>query len=237
MTTDQVVTDPVETRPMTTDPVATDAVETNTMTAGDRLFQEAFDALPLMAILRGFDPQRTVEVSRRAWEVGIRLVEVPVQSDAAVGALEAAVAAGEERGAVVGAGTVTTLDRVEQAVAAGARFTVAPGFSREIAEASLAAGLPHLPGVATATEIQQAQALGLTWLKAFPAADLGSGWITSMAGPFPAARFVATGGMGLKNTLEFLDAGAAAVSLGSALADPAQYERLPELIAHIDRKA
>ncbi|WP_275560531.1 bifunctional 4-hydroxy-2-oxoglutarate aldolase/2-dehydro-3-deoxy-phosphogluconate aldolase [Streptomyces sp. 5-6(2022)] len=207
------------------------------MTAYDRLFEEAFDALPLMAILRGFGPQRTVEVSRRAWDVGIRLVEVPVQSDDAVAALTAAVAAGEERGAAVGAGTVTTLDRVEQAVAAGARFTVAPGFSREIAEASLAAGLPHLPGVATATEIQQAQALGLTWLKAFPATDLGSGWITSMAGPFPEARFVATGGMGLRNTLEFLNAGAAAVSLGSALADPAQFERLPELIDDLAQRA
>ncbi|MET9760661.1 bifunctional 4-hydroxy-2-oxoglutarate aldolase/2-dehydro-3-deoxy-phosphogluconate aldolase [Streptomyces sp. NPDC006372] len=217
---------------MTTDPVVT-----THMTAYDRLFQEAFDALPLMAILRGFDQQRTVEVSRRAWQVGIRLVEVPIQSDAALAALRAAVAAGEECGAAVGAGTVTTLDRVRQAVAAGARFTVAPGFSREVAEASLDAGLPHLPGVATATEIQQAQALGLTWLKAFPATDLGSGWITSMAGPFPEARFVATGGMGLHNTLEFLDAGAAAVSLGSALADPAQFERLPELVEDLNRKA
>ncbi len=214
-----------------------DPTMTRHMTEDDRLFQEAFDALPLMAILRGFDPQRTVEVSRRAWDVGIELVEVPVQSEDAVAALRAAVAAGEERGAVVGAGTVTTLERVEQAVAAGARFTVAPGFDREVAEASLDAGLPHLPGVATATEIQQAQALGLTWLKAFPAADLGSGWITSMAGPFPEARFVATGGMGLHNTLEFLDAGAAAVSLGSALADPDQFERLPELIEDINRKA
>ncbi|MGS2591267.1 bifunctional 4-hydroxy-2-oxoglutarate aldolase/2-dehydro-3-deoxy-phosphogluconate aldolase [Streptomyces hebeiensis] len=217
---------------MTMDPVVT-----NHTTAHDRLFQEAFENIPLMAILRGLDPRRTVEVSRRAWEVGIRLVEVPVQSDAAVAALEVAVAAGEEHGAAVGAGTVTTLDRLERAVAAGARFTVAPGFSREIAEASLAAGLPHLPGVATATEIQQARALGLTWLKAFPAADLGSGWITSMSGPFPEARFVATGGMGLRNTLEFLDAGAAAVSLGSALADPAQFERLPKLIEDLDRKA
>ncbi|MFH8572958.1 bifunctional 4-hydroxy-2-oxoglutarate aldolase/2-dehydro-3-deoxy-phosphogluconate aldolase [Streptomyces sp. NPDC017993] len=222
---------------MTTDPMTTDPVVTNHMAAHDRLFQEAFDALPLMAILRGLGPQPTVEVSRRAWDVGIRLVEVPVQSDAAVAALAAAVAAGEERGAVVGAGTVTTLARVEQAVAAGARFTVAPGFSREIAEASLAAGLPHLPGVATATEIQQAQALGLTWLKAFPASDLGAEWITSMAGPFPTARFVATGGMVLQNTLEFLDAGAAAVSLGSALADPAQFERLPELVEDLNRKA
>ncbi|MFD5746372.1 bifunctional 4-hydroxy-2-oxoglutarate aldolase/2-dehydro-3-deoxy-phosphogluconate aldolase [Streptomyces sp. NPDC127033] len=201
------------------------------------MFQDAFDTLPLMAILRGFDIARTVEVSRRAWDVGIRLVEVPVQNETAVAALRAAVEAGAERGAVVGAGTVTTVERVERAVAAGAGFTVAPGFSREVAEASLAAGLPHLPGVATASEIQQAGALGLTWLKAFPASDLGAGWIASMHGPFPEARFVATGGMNLSNTREFLAAGAAAVSLGSALADPDQFAQLPALITSITGKA
>ncbi|EFL23128.1 2-dehydro-3-deoxyphosphogluconate aldolase/4-hydroxy-2-oxoglutarate aldolase [Streptomyces himastatinicus ATCC 53653] len=201
--------------------------------ASGQLFQDAFDALPLMAILRGFDPARSVEVSRRAWDVGIHLVEVPIQSETAVAALRAAVEAGEERGAVVGAGTVTTVERVEQAVEAGAGFTVAPGFSREVAEASLAAGLPHLPGVATASEIQQAEALGLTWLKAFPASDLGPGWIASMHGPFPQARFVATGGMNLSNTMEFLGAGAAAVSLGSALADADQFARLPQLIEEV----
>lgn len=201
------------------------------------LFQDSFETVPLMAILRGFGVERTVEVSRRAWDAGIRLVEVPVQNDTAVAALRAAARAGAERGAVVGAGTVTTVERVELAAEAGAKFTVAPGFCREVAEASLAAGLPHLPGVATASEIQQAEALGLTWLKAFPAAELGSSWIRSMAGPFPLARFVATGGMHLGNTKEFLDAGAAAVSLGSALADPAQFARLPGLIEEINGKA
>jgi 2-dehydro-3-deoxyphosphogluconate aldolase/(4S)-4-hydroxy-2-oxoglutarate aldolase len=203
------------------------------MKTSDSLFEEAFGELPLMAILRGFDPDRTVEVSRRAWEVGIRLVEVPVQSAAAVEALSAAVEAGAERGAVVGAGTVTTVERVRRAAAAGARFTVAPGFCREVAEASLEAGLPHLPGVATASEIQQAEALGLTWLKAFPAAELGSSWIRAMHGPFPEARFVATGGMNQTNTQEFLAAGASAVSLGSALSDAEQFARLPELIAAV----
>ncbi|MFE3826596.1 bifunctional 4-hydroxy-2-oxoglutarate aldolase/2-dehydro-3-deoxy-phosphogluconate aldolase [Streptomyces sp. NPDC059092] len=205
-------------------------------TASGQLFQDAFDTLPLMAILRGFDAARTVEVSRRAWDVGIRLVEVPIQNETAEAALHAAVVAGTERGAVVGAGTVTTVERVERAVKAGAGFTVAPGFSHEVAEASLAAGLPHLPGVATASEIQQAEALGLTWLKAFPAAGLGPGWIASMHGPFPQARFVATGGMNLTNTREFLAAGAAAVSLGSALADPDQFAQLSELIESITGK-
>jgi 2-dehydro-3-deoxyphosphogluconate aldolase/(4S)-4-hydroxy-2-oxoglutarate aldolase len=212
------------------------------MTASDRpddLFGARFDALPLMAILRGFDAARTVEISRRAWDVGIELVEVPVQGDTAVAALRAAVKAGAERGAVVGAGTVTTLERVQKAAAAGARFTVAPGFDPEVARASVEAGLPHLPGVATPSEVQRALAAGFGWLKAFPAAQLGAGWVRAMHGPFPEARFVATGGMGLGNAEEFLDAGVSAVALGSALSDPGQYARLPELVeaVQVRRKA
>jgi 2-dehydro-3-deoxyphosphogluconate aldolase/(4S)-4-hydroxy-2-oxoglutarate aldolase len=200
------------------------------------LFETAFDALPLMAILRGFDVARTVEISRRAWDVGIALVEVPVQDDTAVAALRAAVEAGAERGAVVGAGTVTTHARLEKAAAAGAAFTVAPGFDPQVARASVEAGLPHLPGVATPSEVQHALAAGFGWLKAFPAAQLGSGWVKAMHGPFPEARFVATGGMGPGNTEEFLDAGVRAVALGSALSDADQYARLPGLVEAVQAR-
>jgi 2-dehydro-3-deoxyphosphogluconate aldolase / (4S)-4-hydroxy-2-oxoglutarate aldolase len=200
------------------------------------LFETAFDALPLMAILRGFEVARTVEVSRRAWDVGIALVEVPVQDETAVSALGAAVEAGAARGAVVGAGTVTTVERLEKAAAAGAAFTVAPGFDPEVAHASVAAGLPHLPGVATPSEVQRALAAGFGWLKAFPAAQLGPDWVRAMHGPFPEARFVATGGMGLGNTEEFLDAGVRAVALGSALSDAGQYARLPELVEAVQTR-
>ena len=74
-------------------------------------------------------------------------------------------------------------------------------------------------------------ALGLTWLKAFPASLLGTGWFRAMAGPFPGARFVATGGMDATNARAFLDAGVRAVAVGSALEDPAQLQALAKLLA------
>ncbi|UIJ62747.1 bifunctional 4-hydroxy-2-oxoglutarate aldolase/2-dehydro-3-deoxy-phosphogluconate aldolase [Amycolatopsis acidiphila] len=155
-------------------------------------FTEAFAGQTLMAILRGYDAARTVELARTAWELGVRGVEVPVQDESAVAALEAATAVADGR--PVGAGTVTTPDRLRAAVRAGAAFTVAPGLDPELAVASAEAGLPHLPGVATASDVQRAQRLGLRWLKAFPASVLGTGWFAAMRGPFPEARFVATGG-------------------------------------------
>ena len=152
-----------------------------------------------MAIFRGLGTTRSLELARTAWDLGIDVVELPIQSDADVEALAAVVAAGRERGRLVGAGTVVSTRHVELAASAGAAFTVSPGFDADVVRASAAAGMPPLPGVATASEVQAAMALGLTWLKAFPASLLGAGWFRAMAGPFPDARFVATGGMDAAN--------------------------------------
>ncbi|NEB81742.1 bifunctional 4-hydroxy-2-oxoglutarate aldolase/2-dehydro-3-deoxy-phosphogluconate aldolase, partial [Streptomyces sp. SID14478] len=105
------------------------------------------------------------------------------------------------------------------------------GLDAAVASASVAAGLPHLPGVATATDVQAARALGLTWLKAFPASVLGADWFRAMRGPFPEVPFVATGGMDAGNAAAYLSAGARVVAVGSALEDPAQLASLAELLA------
>jgi 2-dehydro-3-deoxyphosphogluconate aldolase/(4S)-4-hydroxy-2-oxoglutarate aldolase len=193
-------------------------------------FDTTFTAQPVMAILRGFVPARTVELSERAWDLGLDCVEVPIQTPDALPALRAAVAAGRERGREVGAGTVITVEQLAAAVECGARFTVAPGLDSEIVRASAERGVPHLPGVSTPSEIQQALRLGLRWVKAFPASELGPAWFSAMAGPFPDVRFVATGGINGHNAREYLDAGAKVVAVGSALSDPAQLDLLSELL-------
>ncbi|WP_425832515.1 bifunctional 4-hydroxy-2-oxoglutarate aldolase/2-dehydro-3-deoxy-phosphogluconate aldolase [Streptomyces fractus] len=193
-------------------------------------FDELFAGVPVMAILRGMSADKSVELAVRAWDLGIECVEVPVQTEEAARVLGAVVAAGAERGKPVGAGTVTTAERLGWAVDAGAAFTVAPGLDVEVARASVAAGLPHLPGVATATDVQAARAIGLTWLKAFPASVLGADWFRAMRGPFPEVPFVATGGMDAGNASAYLSAGAKVVAVGSALEDPAQLSLLAELL-------
>jgi len=92
--------------------------------------------------------------------------------------------------------------------------------------ASLAAGLPHLPGVATPSEVQHARAAGCRWLKAFPAKALGTAWLRAIRGPFPDVAFVATGGLDVDDVADYLTAGARIVALGAALADPAQLAQL-----------
>lgn len=193
-------------------------------------FAELIGDQQVMAILRGMPEHETVAHASRAWDLGIDLVEVPVQTPDALPSLHAAVAAAAERGHRVGAGTVITAEQVEAAQRAGAAFTVAPGFDPQVMRASIAAGMAHLPGVATAGEIQSALAHGATWLKAFPAASLGPGWFSAMAGPFPRVDLVATGGVDARNASDYLAAGARAVAVGSALADPHQMEMLADLI-------
>lgn len=195
------------------------------------VFEDIFRDVPLMAILRGMGVERTLATATRAWDLGITAVEVPVQTPTDVEALRVLAEAARERGLTVGAGTVVSLEHVRQAAEAGAAFTVSPGFDVDVVRASHEAGLPALPGVSTATEVQHALTEGLTWLKAFPASLLGTGWFPAMRGPFPQARFVATGGMDSGNARSYLDAGVRVVAVGSALEDESQLPALAQLLA------
>jgi Entner-Doudoroff aldolase len=194
-------------------------------------FEDAFAHAPLMAILRGMGVERSVALSTTAWDLGIDAVEVPLQTSEDDAALREVVRLGEERGKVVGAGTILTVEQVDAAIAAGARYLVAPGFDPAIVRAAQARGIPILPGVATPSEVQAALALGLTWLKAFPATWLGTGWFAHIRGPFPQVRFVATGGLNAANVGDYLAAGVRVAAVGSALEDPAQLELMAQLLA------
>lgn len=191
--------------------------------------ESLLDQTKVMAILRGFGVDETVRIANVAWDLGLTCVEVPIQSEEDVEALAATVAAGRERGMAVGAGTVVDQRTIDQAVEAGAVFAVSPGFDAEVVRGCLDADLAPLPGVGSASEVQQATKLGLTWLKAFPASVLGTGWFKAMKGPFPQAKFISTGGMDALNAEEYLAAGAKVIAVGSALNDPAQLPLLGNL--------
>lgn len=193
-------------------------------------FTDLFGEVPLMAILRGMGGDRSLAVATTAWDLGIALVEVPVQTSTDVEALRVVAEAAGARGLRVGAGTVITPEHVRLAKDAGADFTVSPGFDVDIVRESHEAGMLCLPGVATPTEVQLALKEGLTWLKAFPASTLGTGWFGAIRGPFPQARFVATGGMDAASAPSFLAAGVRVVAVGSALEDPTQLPQLAELL-------
>ncbi|MEH2509673.1 2-dehydro-3-deoxyphosphogluconate aldolase/(4S)-4-hydroxy-2-oxoglutarate aldolase [Nitrobacteraceae bacterium AZCC 1564] len=134
---------------------------------------------------------------------GVKTLEITLRTDAAVDAAKAIIS--EVPDAVVGIGTITTADDLKRAEALGARFGVSPGATPALLDAAANSSLPFLPGIATASELMQAQAYGFNVLKFFPAEQSGGiDMLRALAGPFPHARFCPTGGIGGANAAAWL---------------------------------
>lgn len=136
-------------------------------------------------------------------EGGLPVAEVTFRTAAAAEAIAEMAADGR---VLIGAGTVLTPAQVDQAVDAGARYVVSPGFSRDVVDRCAERGVLALPGAVTATEIQAALAAGITTVKFFPAETSGgAAAIKALSAPFGDVRFVPTGGIGPTNLAEYLD--------------------------------
>ena len=134
---------------------------------------------------------------------GLPVLEITLRTTEALEALRIAVAECPEM--LIGAGTVLTLGQAEQAIEAGARYLVSPGLDAGLVRMSHEAGVPILPGVVTPTEVQAAVGLGLDAVKFFPASLMGgTKMISALRGPFPAMKFVPTGGVDLSNLEAYL---------------------------------
>ncbi len=170
------------------------------------------------------DPADAVPLAAALAAGGAEAIEVTFRTEAAPRALEALAGSG----LIAGAGTIRTTAQLDEALAAGAQFIVSPALDPVVVERCLDAGVPVLPGIATATELNQALALGLRAVKVFPAEPLGgAALIAALAAPFPEARFVPTGGLGVHNAAEYL-------RLPSVLAIGGSWMVAPKLVAARD---
>jgi 2-dehydro-3-deoxyphosphogluconate aldolase/(4S)-4-hydroxy-2-oxoglutarate aldolase len=131
------------------------------------------------------------------------MLEVTLRTPVALQCIEAI--AKEVPDAVAGAGTIRSAADAQAALLAGARFGVSPGYTSGVGRACREMGLPLLPGVATGSEIMQAQEDGYSELKFFPALQAGGlAMLKAWQGPFGDVRFCPTGGIHLGNAPEFL---------------------------------
>jgi 2-dehydro-3-deoxyphosphogluconate aldolase / (4S)-4-hydroxy-2-oxoglutarate aldolase len=180
-------------------------------------FLERLAAVPLVAILRAAGAGRFLEVGRVLYEAGVRGIEVTLTSE---GALEAFGRLREELpgDALLGVGTVRSVADAELAVAAGAGYLVAPDLRPEVVGWAVERGLPVVPGALTPTEVAAAWAAGATAVKVFPVSAVGGpAYVKALRAPLPEVPLVPTGGVGIDDIGDYLDAGAAAVGLGSPL--------------------
>jgi 2-dehydro-3-deoxyphosphogluconate aldolase/(4S)-4-hydroxy-2-oxoglutarate aldolase len=127
-------------------------------------------------------------------------------------------------GALIGAGTVTTVAMASDVIDAGARFVVSPIFRANIVDVCHGRDVPSLPGCFTPTEIFSAWEYGAEIIKVFPATSLGPGYFKDLRGPFPALKLMPTGGVSAANAAEWIRAGAVAIGAATALVDPKAVE-------------
>lgn len=175
-------------------------------------------AAGIVAVIRAADADQARWCAVALATGGIRAVEIAFTTP---GAASSIAAARSELDVLVGAGTLTTVDQVEQAVAADAEFLVSPGTSERPARAMIGSGRTCLLGALTPTEVMRARELGAHAVKIFPASLGGPAHLAALRGPFPDLSAVPTGGVGPGNLAEWFAAGAVAVGAGSDLCPPA----------------
>ncbi|MBB5466262.1 2-dehydro-3-deoxyphosphogalactonate aldolase [Paraburkholderia sp. Clong3] len=182
----------------------------------------AFEACPLIAILRGVTPADAADHGQALYEAGFRIVEVPLNSPQPFDSISA-IRKVLPADAIVGAGTVLHPLLVDDVKAAGGELIVMPHSDPEVVIAAKARGLACAPGVATPTEAFIALKNGADVLKMFPAEQLGcqvvKAWRAVIAAQVP---LVPVGGVTPDNMGPFLSAGANGFGLGSALYKPGQ---------------
>jgi 2-dehydro-3-deoxyphosphogalactonate aldolase len=184
-------------------------------------FAQALHALPLVAILRGLPSTDAVAVGLALANQGWQLIEVPLNSPQPLVSIAALTAA--LPGALIGAGTVLTVQQVRDVHAAGGQLIVSPNFDADVVRTAVQLGMVSLPGVATVSEAFAALAAGASALKLFPAEMLAppvvKAWRAVLA---PETVLLPVGGITPEGMAPYRAAGANGFGLGSAIYKPGQ---------------
>ncbi|WP_374620970.1 bifunctional 4-hydroxy-2-oxoglutarate aldolase/2-dehydro-3-deoxy-phosphogluconate aldolase [Pandoraea sp.] len=158
---------------------------------------------PVVPVLQFDNVEQGEQVSRALLAGGVRVLEITLRTPAAMDVIRHVAGLSDEL--IVGVGTLTHPQEMAQAVAAGARFGVSPGYTSALGAAAKAAGLPLLPGVVTPSDILAALADGYETVKFFPAEPSGGvPMLKALYGPFRQVRFCPTGGISAASAPSYL---------------------------------
>ncbi|AKG75006.1 bifunctional 4-hydroxy-2-oxoglutarate aldolase/2-dehydro-3-deoxy-phosphogluconate aldolase [Salinicoccus halodurans] len=170
----------------------------------------------MIGILRGYGTEEAVKIVRTLIDSGFNVIEVALNSPDAKGTLKTLK---ETFGSdiVLGAGTVLNVEDAEDCINNGAEFLLSPVYNEAVLEFSAKKDVLYIPGCYTPTEIYNAQEAGAGMVKVFPAGQLKAGYIKDVLAPMNDLILLPTGGVTPGNINEFLDAGAKAAGISSAL--------------------
>jgi 2-dehydro-3-deoxyphosphogluconate aldolase / (4S)-4-hydroxy-2-oxoglutarate aldolase len=160
----------------------------------------AAGVLPVVELPGGADPVALVDALAAG---GIDVVEITLRTAGALAAIR--LIRRERPHTLVAAGTVLDADQADAAIDAGAQLVVSPGFSAAVVSRAATRGTPVLPGAVTPTEVELGRGEALGAFKFFPAEAAGGvPFLAALAGPYPAIRFVPTGGIDASNLATYL---------------------------------
>lgn len=156
----------------------------------------------LLPIIQADSPAQGVAIAKAMRKAGLTLVEVVLRTESSLATLSAIKA--EFPDLIVGAGTVTNVDILKQALAAGADFIITPAVSEKLLEHLSTCGVPVLPGVSNTGEILLAREFGYQELKLFPAAlSGGAKFLAAISSIFQDIKFCPTGGVTAENKADY----------------------------------
>lgn len=182
-------------------------------------FERAMQQMPLVAILRGLTPAQAPAIGAILSAEGFRMIEVPLNSPDPLASIERLVAAHPE--ALIGAGTVLTVQEVQEVHAAGGQLVVSPCFDAAVVRAAVDRGMVCLPGVLSPTEAFAALRAGAHGLKLFPAEMTPPPVVKALRAVIPPqVPLLPVGGVTPQNLAAYRAAGASGAGLGSALYRP-----------------
>lgn len=175
---------------------------------------------PLVAILRGLTPAEAPAVAEALFRSGLRLLEVPLNRPGALECIRI-IDGMRPADALVGGGTILSVQEVESVYEHGGRVVIAPNFNPDVVRRAKELGMLAMPGVATPTEALAALAAGADAVKWFPAEALGPLGLRSVKTILPPqARVWPVGGVSAGNLGDWRRAGADGVGIGGRLYEP-----------------
>lgn len=175
----------------------------------------------LIVILRGLKRESILATVDALHKGGVRFIEVTfVQDDPeslinTPWAIRTIVDAFPDM--YVGAGTVISIEQTDAAYEAGAKYIISPNTEETVIRRTVELGMLSIPGAFSPSEIVNAYNWGASFVKVFPAGDLGASYIKSVRAPIRHVPLFAVGGVGLDNMKQFYDAGICGFGIGSSI--------------------
>ena len=178
--------------------------------------EHRLESIQVVPLIQADDPDVAIQTTKALVAGGLSVIEFVMRTPQALSCMTASARAVPE--ATIGAGTVLSAEQAGAAIAAGAEFLVSPGLHQAVVDVAKSHDLPIFPGVATATEVQQAWNMGLRTLKFFPAEQAGGiAMLKSLGSVFGDVRFMPTGGISAGNLANYLSTPAVLACGGSWL--------------------